>query len=113
MSKFITYDKSELPESASVREYLNGKTYNFTWKIRFSLQLDAESVNNTTMFVTGSDGHIINCKIVYNAVENVIEIYPLEQYEPKSQYTLTITTRVKSVVGSHLSQDVHFPFSID
>ena len=106
-------NRDELPESTFVREHLSGKTFNFCWKIRFSHELDPTSVNNTTMFVTTPDGGMFNCKIIYNPVENIIEIHPLENYSPNTQYTLTVTTRVKSLTGSHLPNDISVPFSID
>lgn len=113
MSKFITMNREELPESTFVREHLSGKTYNFCWKIRFNNELDPKTVNNTTMFVTTPDGGMFNCKISYNAMDNIIEIHPLEEYAPNTQYTLTITTRVVSLTGSRLPNDISVPFSID
>ena len=113
MSKFINFDRSDLPESTFVREHLAAKTYNFAWKIKFNSELDARSVNNTTMFVTTPDGNLFNCKIIYNMIDNYIEIRPLEEYTPKETYTLTITTRVKSLSGAHLPNDIFVPFSID
>lgn len=113
MSKFITVEEQNLPEGTVFREHLLTKTYHFSWQIRFSLELDPKTVNNTTMFVTSPSGSIINCKITYDEFTNIIEIKPLERYEPKATYTLTITTRVKSIKGSTLKQDVQFPFSID
>lgn len=113
MSKFITMNRDELPESTYVREHLSTKTYNFCWKIKFNNELDAKSVNNTSMFVSTPDGSMFNCKITYNAIENYIEIHPLEHYSPNTTYTLTITTRVRSLTGAHLPQDVSVTFSID
>ena len=113
MSKFITYDSSDLPDSTFVRELLSHKTYNFSWKIRFNSELDAKTVNNTSMFVTTPDGSLFNCKIIYNIVDNIIEIHPLEEYSPRTTYTLTITTRVKSLSGTSLPNDISIPFSIE
>ena len=112
MSNFITMNRDELSESTFVREHLSCKTFNFCWKIKFNAELDSKSVNNTSMFVATPDGGMFNCKITYNAIENYIEIHPLEKYSPNVTYTLTITTRVKSLTGTHLSQDISIPFSI-
>lgn len=113
MSKFITVEEETLPEGTVYREHLFTKTYNFSWQIRFSLELDPKTVNNTTMFVTSQAGSLVNCKITYDEITNIIEIKPLERYEPKAKYTLTVTTRVKSVKGASLKEDIQFPFSID
>ena len=113
MSKFISVEEENLPEGTVFREHLLSKSYNFSWQIRFSLELDPKSINNTTMFVTSQSGNIINCKISYNEITNTIEIKPLEHYEPKATYILTITTRVKSIKGASLKEDVSLPFSID
>lgn len=113
MSRFISYETEDLPKGTLFREHLQSKSYNFSWQVRFSQELDPNSINNTTMFVTSPDGAILNCKIVYNTVENFIEIRPLEHYEPNTTYTLTITTRVKSINGKSLKEDVVFPFKIE
>ena len=112
MSKFISYQDENLPTGTVFREHLQNKNYNFSWQIRFSHELDPNTVNNTSMFVTDPNGNILNCKIIYNAMENYIEIRPLEHYQPSSTYTLTITTRVKAVNGKSLKEDIVFPFSI-
>ena len=112
MSKFINMNRDELPENTYVREHLSCKTFNFYWKLRFNKELDPKTVNNTTMFVTTPDGGMFNCKISYNTVEENIEIHPLEQYSPNTEYTLTITTRVMSINGAHLPKDIYIPFSI-
>ena len=113
MSKFITYDRSDLPDSTFVKERLSQKTYSFSWKIRFNSELDAKTVNSTTMFVTTPDGSLFNCKIIYNVVDNIIEIHPLEAYVSATTYTLTITTRIKSLTGASLPNDISIPFSIE
>ena len=112
MSKYITLDRGNLPENTFVKEDLTSKMYNFTWKIKFNNTLDSDTVNNTSMFVTSSDGSLFGCKIVYNSDNNYIEIHPTELYKPNETYTLTITTRVKSVSGSSLPNDISVPFSI-
>ena len=113
MSKFISYETDDLPKGTIFREHLQSKSHNFSWQIRFSQELDPNSINNTSMFVTGPTGNIINCKIIYNTVENYIEIRPLEHYKPNNTYTLTITTRVKSASGKSLKEDMVFPFQIN
>lgn len=112
MSKFISYQDENLPTGTVFREHLQNKNYNFSWQIRFSHELDPNTVNNTSMFVTDPNGNILNCKIIYNTMGNYIEIRPLEHYQPSSTYTLTITTRVKAVNGKSLKEDIVFPFSI-
>lgn len=112
MSKFISYQDENLPTGTVFREHLQNKNYNFSWQIRFSHELDPNTVNNTSMFVTDPNGNILNCKIIYNTMENYIEIRPLEHYQPSSTYTLTITTRVRAVNGKSLKEDIVFPFSI-
>ena len=113
MSKFISYENENLPTGTIFREHLQSKSYNFSWQIRFSLALDPNTVNNTSMFVTNPSGDLLHRKIIYNTMENYIEIRPLEHYEPNSTYTLTITTRVKAVNGKTLKEDIVFPFSIE
>lgn len=113
MSKYISYEEDSLPEGTVFREHLLTKTYSFSWQIRFSLELDPKTVNNTTMFVTSPSGSLINCKITYNEISNTIDIRPLERYEPGSTYTLTVTTRVKSLQGATMKKDLTFPFKVD
>lgn len=113
MSKYISYEEDSLPSGTVFREHLLTKTYSFSWQIKFSLELDPKTVNNTTMFVTSPSGSLINCKITYNEISNSIEIKPLERYEPNATYTLTVTTRVKSIKGATLKQDLCFPFRVD
>ena len=78
MSKFISYQDENLPTGTVFREHLQNKNYNFSWQIRFSHELDPNTVNNISMFVTDPNGNILNCKIIYNTMENYIEIRPLE-----------------------------------
>lgn len=95
-----------------VKQDLKFKTGNFVWKVRFNIPLDPKTVNKDTMYVTNSQNQRLNTYIKYDLASEEIEIEPLEPYATNEQYSLIITTNVKSKGGQSLSQPVSLKFKL-
>lgn len=107
-------DIEDIPASLSnkVKQNLKFKTGNFVWRIRFNIPLDPKTVNKETMYVTNSQGQKLHTSIWYNLKEEMIEIEPLEPYSTNEQYTLTISTKVRSRGGQSLHEPVSIKFKL-
>lgn len=95
-----------------VKQNLRFKTGNFVWRVRFNIPLDPKSVNKETMYVTNSQNQRLNTYIKYDIQTEEIEIEPLEPYATNEQYTLIITTNVKSRGGQTLSEPLSLKFKL-
>ncbi len=96
----------------SVKQALRFKTGNFIWRVRFNTALDPQTVNNTNLYVTSSSEQRLKTNILYDALQNEIEIEPLEPYAKEETYTLHITTRVTSRGGKPLKEQVEVQFRL-
>jgi hypothetical protein len=96
-----------------VHQNLKYKTGKFVWRVRFSTPLDARTVNNVNLYVTDTQGNVLNTSIHYDAEDSIIEIEPLEAYAQHESYTLNITTKVESRGGQKLKAPVRLQFKID
>ncbi len=105
---------SDIPSNLSnkVKQNLRFKTGNFVWRVKFNIPLDPKTVNNDTMFVTNSQNQKLRSYIKYNMEQGQIEIEGIEAYATSEQYTLHITTRVKSKGGQSLKEPVQIKFKL-
>jgi len=87
-------------------------TGDFIWRIRFNTPLDANTVNNTNLYVTNEAGLLMKATIRYSSATNEIEIEPLDTYDTKQSYTLHITTKVQSQGGKRLKEPVEVKFHL-
>lgn len=95
-----------------VKQDLKFKTGNFIWKVRFNIPLDPKTVNKDTMYVANSQNQKLRTYIKYDTDHEIIEIEPLEPYATNEQYSLIITTSVKSRGGQSLSEPVSIKFKL-
>ncbi|MGN0151888.1 MAG: Ig-like domain-containing protein [Wujia sp.] len=95
-----------------VKQNLKFKTGNFVWKVRFNIPLDPKTVNKETMYVTNSQNQRLQTYINYDMKNELIEIEPLEPYATSEQYSLIITTNVKSRGGQSLNEPVSIKFKL-
>ena len=105
---------SDIPSNMSnkVKQNLRFKTGNFVWRVKFNIPLDPKTVNNDTMFVTNSQNQKLRSYINYNMELGQIEIEGIEAYATSEQYTLHITTAVKSRGGQSLKEPVQIKFKL-
>ena len=105
---------SDIPSNMSnkVKQNLKFKTGNFVWRVKFNIPLDPKTVNNDTMFVTNSQNQKLRSYINYNMELGQIEIEGIEAYATCEQYTLHITTAVKSRGGQSLKEPVQIKFKL-
>jgi len=82
----------------------------FTWRVKFNIPLNAESVNGINIFVTSSKNLPIKCQVKYISATNEIEIEPMENYNINESYILHITTKVQSRGGQHLRAPIEIQF---
>lgn len=95
-----------------VKQNLKFKTGKFVWRVRFNTPLDPKSVNRDTMYVINSQNQKLQTYIKYDTKTEQIEIEPLEAYATNEQYTLIITTNVKSRGGQSLNEPVSIKFKL-
>lgn len=95
-----------------VKQDLRFKTGNFVWRVKFNIPLDPKTVNKETMYVTDSQNHRLNTYIRYDRENEQIEVEPLEPYATSEQYSLVITTNVKSRGGQSLPEPVSIKFKL-
>lgn len=98
--------------SNKVKQDLKFKTGKFVWRVRFNTPLDPKSVNRETMYVVNSEGQKLQTFINYDTEHELIEVEPLEAYATSEQYTLIITTNVKSKGGQSLPEPVQIKFKL-
>ncbi len=105
---------TDVPSSLSnkVKQNLRFRTGNFVWRVRFSTPLDPKTVNNNTMYVTNSQNQKLRSYIKYNMEKGEIEIEGIEAYATSEQYTLHITTDVRSKGGQTLKEPVQIKFKL-
>jgi hypothetical protein len=113
MSDYVEIESMSAGLENKVHQNLKYKTGKFVWRVRFSTPLDARTVNNVNLYVTDTQGNVLNTSIHYDAEDSIIEIEPLEAYAQHESYTLNITTKVESRGGQKLKAPVRLQFKID
>lgn len=84
---------------------------NKAWKVRFSVALDAKSVQKSSVYVTdGKTTHSTSLKLLENG--ELIEVTPSTPYKIGTEYRIMITTDVKSKNGKSLKSAVEVPFEV-
>ena len=91
---------------------LTGPTDSIYWYIRFNIPLDEESVNESTMEVTDTEGYIMRTDISYQPTDNRIVISPLDSYEEERYYLLKISKAVRSAKGQNLKSVISILFKL-
>ena len=110
MSNYLTIESTsglDMP----VRESMKFKTGKFVWKVRFSTALDPRTVNNDNIYVTSDQG-MLQVNIIYDSARDEIQIEPLEPYAQDETYTLHLTTKVASMGGKNLKEEVEVQFKL-
>jgi hypothetical protein len=82
------------------------------WYIKFNIALDPDSVSKDTMYITETNGYILDASITYDSDRNVIVINPLDPFAEDEFYVLTITRQVKSSKGVNMKKIVNILFKI-
>lgn len=111
-SSYLEIDRKNTDSNVFIHENIKYQTTRFTWKVKFNTALDPRTVNTTTMFVTTLNQTPVNTNIIYNSIENVIEITPTDEYNSNEAYILNITKNVRSVAGKHLKHPVQIQFKV-
>ena len=111
-TSYLEIDRKNTADSVYIHENMKFETRKFIWQVRFNTTLDPRTVNNTTMYVTTANQTPIKTHIIYNSIDNVIEITPLDEYNPNEAYLLNITKQVKSLGGKHLKNAIQVQFKV-
>jgi len=112
LSRFINIEEVTPGMEDKVKTDFYYHTGKFVWRIKFSTKLDANTVNNSNLFVTNSAGLPVKSEIHYNSSSNEIEIETLDTYDAKQSYVLHITTKVQSLGGQKLKEPIEVKFSL-
>lgn len=92
---------------------LKFRTGNFIWKVRFNIPLDPSSVNEINIFVLTSKNTILPTVARYNSETRELEVEPAVPYSKHEDYTLNISTRVRSAGGNYLRKPIKVEFVIE
>ena len=95
-----------------VKQDLKFKTGKFVWRVKFTAPLNPATVNNNNLYVTDSQGNLLNTIIRYDPEHNYIEVEPTGVYTPLETYTLNVTRRVESQGGQKLKEEVQVRFNM-
>lgn len=95
-----------------VKQDMKFKTGNFVWRIKFTAPLNPATVNNMNLYVTTTNESPLKTAIRYDAINNYIEIEPLEPYAQNESYILNISKNVESKGGQKLKSDIRLRFKL-
>lgn len=112
LSRFITIEEVTSGMEDKVKTDFYFHTGKFIWRIKFNTPLDANTVNNSSLYVTNDAGMPIRAEISYKNSTNEIEIETLDTYDTKQSYILHITTKVQSLGGQKLKEPVEVKFHL-
>lgn len=113
MPKYLEIESVSEGMEDKVKQDLKFRTGNFIWRVRFNIPLDPSTVNNMNLYVTSLSQVPLKTSIRYNALDNEIEVEPLEPYAQNESYILNISTEVKSAGGNNLKKPVQLQFKIE
>lgn len=111
-SNYINIESLTGENQNIVKQDLKFKTGKFIWRVKFSAPLNPLTVNNMNLYVTTSEGKPLKTLIHYDAINNYIEIEPLEAYTKDESYTLNISKNVKSKGGQKLKNELRLKFNV-
>ncbi len=112
MAQYITIENVSAEDKNKVKQDLKYRTAKFIWKVAFNIDLDPESVNNTTVSVMTMNRTQVNTYIKYNPATKCIEIEPLEAYAENESYILVVSNKVLSKSGKFLKKQMVVQFKI-
>ncbi|MCY6960190.1 glucosaminidase domain-containing protein [Clostridium brassicae] len=82
------------------------------WTVNCSLDLDSSSVNSTNIIVKDSSGNVVKANVLPgDNSKSIIVCPPTGGYTPNKNYTLTLSTNVKSSLGKKLTKAVRMSFT--
>lgn len=111
-SNFLEIDSVTGGVEKLIEESLKFRTGRFVWRVKFSAPLNPSTVNNMNLYVTDAENKPLKTSIRYDAIENIIEIEPLEAYAQNKPYYLNIRKNVESKGGQKLKSDIRLRFKI-
>lgn len=111
-SNYIEIESATDGYEKLVKQDMKFKTGNFVWRVKFTAPLNPSTVNNMNLYVTTSTEQPLKTAIRYDALNNFIEIAPLEPYAKNESYILNITKNVESKGGQKLKNNVRLKFKI-
>ncbi|MBE5960410.1 MAG: hypothetical protein E7256_03335 [Lachnospiraceae bacterium] len=111
-SNYISIENFSGTDDTVVKQNLKFKTGKFVWQVKFSAPLNPATVNNMNLYVTKMDGSPLRTSIRYDAVNQSIEVEPLEPYAQEQSYLLYISKNVESKGGQRLKSDISLRFKL-
>ena len=112
MARYIKIE-NVLPEDKNkIKQDLKFRTSKFIWKVAFNVELNPESVSNSTVSVMNMNKIPIKTNISYNLNSKCIEIEPLEPYADNESYILIVSNKVQSKTGKYLKRAMQVQFKI-
>ena len=98
-------------DSWSAWESKTTKNPNKEWTVEFSSDLDANSVNSDSIYITnGSD---LKIPATISTTSDTINIAPKNSYESGMDYYLYISKDIKSIDGQNLESGFKMPFTYE
>lgn len=88
----------------------NNVPVNKTWTINFNIELEPETVSESTIYVEDKEGRKVPVNLSLDINQQTVRISPLIAYEANQQYTLYVTKGVFGVSGKELKEPVKLMF---
>lgn len=82
------------------------------WTVKFNQEIDAASINDYSAYVTDNLGHNLNCDITLGTdSKSIVVNHPWGCYHSYANYSLHVSTTIKSASGNTLSAPADMKFS--
>ncbi|MHC6181337.1 N-acetylmuramoyl-L-alanine amidase [Clostridium sp. JNZ X4-2] len=85
---------------------------NKSWNIKFNIKLDMNTVNDSNIVVTDSDGNVVPVSLQVGQDGTNIVITPKTQYTYGKTYDLTVKNGLKSASGKSLKDQPKMQFTV-
>jgi len=93
-----------------VFEEITDVELNKNWTIKFNMELDEATINDSNVYILNKDGEKNNCEISLNTDKKGIIIAPKSNYNPAEEYSLIISKNIKSTSNKSLAKAVKMTF---
>lgn len=105
---------AELPdEKWQIWDSKTTSDINKVWQVKFNQVLEMSSLNDTTILVRDALNRKFDVKFALSEDEKTLKITPVKSYESGENYTLYISTKVKSKDGKFLKEPIKMTFNVD
>lgn len=82
---------------------------NKVWNITFNKEINPKTLDRN-ITITDTNGNLVDSSLVLSNDYKTVKVTPKVQYEANKTYIITVNTNIKSLDGSHMSENVTMTF---